>query len=484
MRFLRKTFLSGLLFAAIVAANPTAAADILSPDAEARKAAFGHPAMVARYGGKYGSRELTNYLNDIGERLATAANDSRWDFHFTILDEPNAIAFCVAGGYIYLSRTMLGLANSEAEVAAVLAHEMAHVIKRHGVRRAEMENAQRDEDIFPDAVAFQLLAREQEIEADILGVKIAAAAGYDPMAQAQFLQTIGEFSQMSNQFGLLQKRPISRETHPAISIRIAAASEAAAEAEISVQPWGPEAQNLGYDANSVDVPVNGMVRRARFLAEINNIIYGPRPMEGLAVGTTFVDARSKFTFELPPGFSFTTTGRSVIAEGPEGASLRFDLQYRGGRRSEADLADYMKRGAGRGLRFDSIEETEIGGMQAAVGTQKIRAEVPSHIYFVAVRYNRRVIFRFQFTVPDSFSETMVERIKASPESLRLLTDREARTWRPVRLEVVTVTDDTTMEALAARMRLVDHPVDWLMALNGLTPGARLQPGQKIKILAQ
>ena len=446
-------------------------------------AEFKHSAMVARYGGKYGSRELTNYLNDIGERLATAANDSRWDFHFTILDEPNAIAFAVAGGYIYLSRTMLGLANSEAEVAAVLAHEMAHVIKRHGHQRAEMENAQREEDTFPDAVAFQLLAREQEIEADILGVKIAAAAGYDPMAQAQFLQTIGEFSQMSNQFGLHQRRPRSPETHPAISIRIAAASEAAAEAEISVQPWGPEAQNLGYDANSVDVPVNGMVRRATFLAAIDNIIYGPRPTEGLATGTTFVDARSKFTFELPPGFSFTTTRRSLIAEGPEGASLRFDLQYRG-RRSGSDLADYMKRGAGRGLKFNSIEETEIGGMQAAVGIQEIRAEVPSHIYFVAVRFTRRVIFRFQFTVPDSFSETMVERIKASPKSLRLLTDREARTWRPVRLEVVTVTADTTMEALAARMRLVDQPVDWLMALNGLTLGARLQPGQKIKILAQ
>jgi predicted Zn-dependent protease len=69
-------------------------------------------------------------------------------------------------------------------------------------------------------------------------------------------------------------------------------------------------------------------------------------------------------------------------------------------------------------------------------------------------------------------------------SLRLLTNLEAKAWRPIRLKVVTVTTDTTMEALAARMRLVDHPVDWLMALNGLTPGTRLQPGQKIKILAQ
>jgi predicted Zn-dependent protease len=483
MRFLRQNLLSGLLVAAMVAANPAAAAHNLVPDAEARKAAFEHSATVARYGGQYGSQELIVYLNEIGGRLATAANDSRWDFHFTILDEPDAIAFAVAGGYIYLSRTMLGLANSEAEIAAVLAHEMAHVIERHAVRRAEMENDQRRDGTFPDAVAFQLLAQQQEIDADILGVQIAAAAGYDPMAQAQFLQTIGEFSQLTNQVGLIERRPSNPETHPSISIRIAAASEAATEAEISVQPWGPEAQNLGYDATPVAVPVNGMVRRDTFLAAIDNIIYGPRPTEGLAVGTTFVDARSKFTFELPPGFSFTSTGRALLAKGPEGASLRFDLQYRWWR-SESDMADYMKYGAGRGLRFETIEQTEIGGMQAAVGTMQIRAAVPSHIYFVAVRFTRRVIFRFQFTIPDSFSQTMVERIKASPESLRLLTDREAQTWRPVRLEVVTVTADTTMEALAARMRLVDQPVDWLMALNGLLPGTTLRPGQKIKILAQ
>jgi predicted Zn-dependent protease len=144
----------------------------------------------------------------------------------------------------------------------------------------------------------------------------------------------------------------------------------------------------------------------------------------------------------------------------------------------------MKYGAGQGFRFDTVEQIEIDGMKAAMGTIEIRAEVPSHIYFFAVRFNRRQIFRFQVVVPDSFSETMVKRIKESPMSLRLLTNLEAKAWRPIRLKVVTVTTDTTMEALAARMRLVDHPVDWLMALNGLTPGTRLQPGQKIKILAQ
>ncbi|MBT5860817.1 MAG: M48 family metalloprotease, partial [Alphaproteobacteria bacterium] len=396
---------------------------------------------------------------------------------------PNAVAFAVAGGYIYVSRTMLGLANSEAEIAAVLAHEMAHVIERHSVRRAEMENAQRQAKTFPDAAAFQILAREQEIEADILGVKIIAAAGYDPMAQARFLQTIGEFSQLSNQVGLIEGRSNDPESHPTIAIRIAAASEAAAEAEISIQPWGAEGQTLGYDAAPLAVPGTGMVRRATFLAAIDNIIYGPRPSEGLALGTTYVDATSKFTFELPPGFSFKKTGRAVLALGPEGASLRFDLQHRWWR-SGSDMAQYMRYGAGRGLRFDTIEATEIGGMEAAVGIMEIPAAVPSHIYFVAVRFTQRTIFRFQFTVPDSFSESMVERIAASPASLRMLTDREAQTWNPVRLEVVTVTADTTMEALAARMRLVDQPVDWLMALNGLAPRARLQPGQRIKILAQ
>ena len=481
MRFLQPTLLSALLVAALVSTN-LAAADTLTHEEEARKAALEHPAVVAQYGGQYGGRELNVYLNEIGERLAIAANDRRWDFHFTILDNPAAIAFAVAGGYVYLSRTMLGLANSEAELAAVLAHEMAHIIERHGFLRTKMEIAQREAGTFPDAVAFQFLAQEQEIEADILGVKIAAAAGYDPMAQARFLQTIKDFSKLTNQVGLIEPRPGDPETHPEITIRIAAASEAAIEAVISRQPWEAETI-LGYDEASVSVSVSGMVRRATFLAAIDNIVYGPRPTEGMALGTTFIDARSKFTFELPPGFSFKKTGRSLLAEGPDGANLRFDLRTRWWR-SESDMANYMKYGAGQGFRFDTVEQIEIDGMKAAMGTIEIRAEVPSHIYFFAVRFNRRQIFRFQVVVPDSFSETMVKRIKESPMSLRLLTNLEAKAWRPIRLKVVTVTTDTTMEALAARMRLVDHPVDWLMALNGLTPGTRLQPGQKIKILAQ
>ena len=483
MRSVRSTFSLGLLVAAALAAIPALAQQIPSAAVEARRAALDHPTVVARYGGLYGDFELNGYVNEIGERLAMAADDSRWNFHFTILDDPDAIAFAVAGGYIYVSRTMLGLANSEAEIAAVLAHEMAHVIERHAAERGMMENEQRAAGTFPDAAAFQILARDQEIKADIIGVRIIAAAGYDPMAQARFLETIGEFSQLSNQVGLIERRPDDRTSHPTIVARIAAASAAASEAEISVQPWGADVRNLGYDAAPVAVPVDGMVRRETYLAAIDNIVYGPRPTEGLAVGNTFVDATSKFTFDLPPGFSFTKVGRAVLAEGPEGASMRFDLQYRWWR-SESSVTDYLRYGAGRGLRFDSIETLQIGGMPAAVGKMSISAGVPSHIYFVAIRYSRRTIFRFQFTVPESFSDTMLERIARSPASLRILTDREVQTWKPLHLKVVTATADTTMEALAARMRLVDQPVDWLMALNGLAPGSSIRPGQRIKILAQ
>ena len=483
MKTLWSNFSVGLLVAATLAGVPAAAAEIPTAAAEARKAASEHLTVVARYGGQYGNRDLMEYVNEIGQRLAMAADDSRWNFHFTILDDPDAIAFAVAGGYIYVSRTMLGLANSEAEVAAVLAHEMAHVIERHAAERWVMENEQRAARTFPDAAAFQILARDQEIQADIIGVRIIAAAGYDPMAQARFLETIGEFSQLSNQVGLIERRPDDPRSHPTIAARIAAASAAAGEAEISVQPWGADARNLGYDAAPVAVPVDGMVRRETYLAAIDNIVYGPRPTEGLAVGNTFVDATSKFTFDLPAGFRFTRVGRAVLAEGPEGASLRFDLQYRWWR-SERGMADYLRYGAGRGLRFDSIETLEIDGMEAAVGKMSISTAVPSHIYFVAIRYSRRTIFRFQFTVPDSFSDTMLDRIARSPASLRILTDREVQTWKPLHLKIVTLNADTTMEALAARMRLVDQPVDWLMALNGLAPGSSIRPGQKIKILAQ
>ena len=207
-------------------------------------------------------------------------------------------------------------------------------------------------------------------------------------------------------------------------------------------------------------------------------------MEGLAVGRTYVDAGTGFTFDLSPGFRFTRVGRTLLAEGPGGATFQFDVQFRWWR-SDRPMDEYLKFNVGRSLEFESIEKIEIDGKEAAVAIAPVKSSSgPSHVYLAMIRYSRRTVLRFQFIVPDTFSETMAERVEHSPLSLRTLSDTEARTWLPMRLKVVTVTEETTLESLATRMRLVNDPLLWLLALNGLPPRTALVPGQQLKILAQ
>ncbi len=484
MRFGRSHVLVGVLFAAIAATSPAAAAELLTPAQEVRAAILEHPRILARFGGLYGDRELAAYVDEVGGRLAAAADDSRWKFHFVVIDNPGAVAFALAGGYVYISRTMIALANSEAEFAAVLAHEMSHIIQRHSSQREQVERQQKEKGTFPDAGALAELTRDQEFEADAYGVKILAAAGYDPMAQARFLQVVGDFTHLSNQVGLVANRPNEPDSHPSVVERIEKASAAATAVEIEYTPWIDGNILPGYDATPILVPESGLNRRETYMAAIDNIVFGPRPTEGLAVGLTFVDAATGFTFDLPPGFQFTRVDRTYFADGPGGASFRFDAQFRWWR-SDRPMDEYLKRNVGRSLELDSVENIEINGMDAAIATGPIKSSAgPSHIYLAMVRFSKRTVLRFQIIVPDSFSETMVQRIQHAPFSLRILSDTEARTWAPLRLQVVTVNEDTTLESLAARMRLVDDPLQWLLAMNGLPPRTELAVGQKIKILAQ
>ena len=164
-----------------------------------------HPKILARFGGAYDDPALTAYVAEIGQALAAKSEMPRLDFRFTILNTPVVNAFALPGGYIYLSRGLLALADSEAELAGVLAHEIGHVTARHAARRfsrhvlanfgAELldlvtiggmaEAARAEADAY-----IQGYTRDQEFEADSLGLRYLRAAGYDAGAAPRFLNKL------------------------------------------------------------------------------------------------------------------------------------------------------------------------------------------------------------------------------------------------------------------------------------------------------
>ena len=440
-----------------------------------------HPRILQRFGGEYPNVPLRLYVADVGARLVRTLPSTPYDFLFTLLDAPDAYAFAMPGGYVYVTRQMVALANTEAELAAVLAHEIAHVVSRHARQRQAMQDDLRGGPAAENIEAMHRFTRDQEFDADALSIQLLADAGYDPMAQARFLATIGAQQELEQRAG--SPRPRDAASHPAIEARVIRATEAARAVTKAVQAKVDATDGLlaGY----LPLAAREVVwdeGRDKYLGMIDGLVYGRRPNEGMVVGNTYIDTYSRYTFTLPAGFHFTGTGRTITARGPNGASMRFDSQLLRSPQTEP-LTTYLSRSISGGFTLEMLEEGTIGGMSAAFARASLRGSGgrPAIVQFTAIRVTPTTYFRFQFYLPEA-SPTMAEQSWQSPASLRRLSPEEAAAVQPMRVRVLTAEPETEIEGFAAQMRALDHPLEWLMMLNHLAPGADPAAGSKFKIV--
>ena len=190
--------------------------------------------------------DLQTYVNSVGRYLASYSDRPDLPWTFGVLDTPDLNAFAVPGGYVFVTSGLLANLNSEAELAAVLAHEIAHITERHQLRQLERDNSMNFMSNLASAVVTyqdhrkpgagsdryvnrqiadsvlnagqQLftkgLSREDELAADTLGIRLAARAGYDPYALAVVMQKLESMQGDSNALSLLLA------THPAPADRL------------------------------------------------------------------------------------------------------------------------------------------------------------------------------------------------------------------------------------------------------------------------
>ncbi len=174
------------------ALEPTSSVEGLK--AEVEGAAERHPGIVMSRGGEYPNTDVGNYVAAIGRHLIEGTG--RYDdfvFHFTILRSRSPFAFSIAGGYVYLSVGILSLASCEAEIAAVMAHELGHVLLHHGSKFGEAYLHLKQGTLQEMRAALEEVREEQEREADEFSIKMLVDAGYDPRAQASFYQSLVHF---------------------------------------------------------------------------------------------------------------------------------------------------------------------------------------------------------------------------------------------------------------------------------------------------
>ncbi len=437
--------------------------DGVTPATEARDSALAHAGVVTQSGGPYGDPRIGSYIAAIGERIrAVAGPDAdKFQFTFTILDSPGVIAFAQPGGYIYLSRGLLALASNEAEIAAVVAHEMAHVLLRHGAYRQQLQRSMAGRTPGEIAGATNRLTRAQELQADERSVALLAAAGYDPNTQERFLLTVEAQIAFEIEVGMRGPRDGIIPEQPAIAERVARVRQAVAA--------------LGTDGTR-DAWREG---RSDHLAVIEGMVFGYRPSQGMITDTRYVDTITRISFDAPPGYRFRNIA-NLVAKNQIGATLRVDVQRA---RAETEMTDYLRAVVSPSTTFQTIESITIGGFKAAFAEATTSAARPESYVLAAVRLGTDRVMRFHFAQEEAFTAAEVEQIKGTLATFRRLTVQEAAAWQPMRLHVLTLGADATPETLAPQM---DTPrgVDWLMHLNRLAPGARLHAGDLIKFVQE
>lgn len=476
--------LAALLFASMpgCTVNPaTGNRDFTPFMGAAQEAAIGaeeHPKLLAAFGGAYDERaSLAAYVDGIGKRLLAVTETPGAKFTFTIVNSDVVNAFALPGGYVYISRGLMALANNEAELAGVMAHEIGHVTARHAAQRynrtvfaqlgaavlgvAVGNRAVADIANLGAAVYVQGYSRDQEFEADQLGIRYLARAGYDPGAMADFLSTLGDDSALAAKIAGNEERPAELSlfaSHPRTVERVSRAAEAA------------RSRQSGDRRLAAD----------EFLLALDQTLFGDDPEQGLRRGREFLHPSLDFRFKAPPGFALRNTPKAVIIRNPNGSVAIFDGDKLG---RNLDMRRYLTDVWLGGTHLRDLEAITINGMEAATGIGRIRTrDGPRDLRAVAVRFSGDTLYRFLILTPPKVTAQMSEGLRRMTYSLRPLTAREIENARPQRILIHRVEAGESVESLAAAMPFESFKTERLRVLNGLAPGEALQPGRLIKLI--
>ena len=477
-------------FAAVLAVVPTpgpARANFLtdffmSENQEKQIAEQEHPKILEAFGGEYDDPALARYVGSIASFLGRTSERPDIAYRITILNSPVVNAFALPAGYLYVTRGLLALADNEAELAGVIAHEIGHVTARHPAQRySRTVMAQsavgilgvltRNSELagLADAAApavfgvLQGFSHEQEHEADQLGVVTMSRAGYDPRAMSSFL---GKLQAKDKLEAAIADRPDNSgqlnlfATHPRTLDRVQRTVQAASGRQVR----------------------DPMTERQLYLGKIDGLLYGDDPAQGFVRGRLFAHPKLGIRFEVPPDFQLLNGQKQVIARGPEGATIQFDMAPG---RPPMGPADYMTNVWAKEQPLREVERITVNGFPAATATlRKESQQGPVDLRLLTIQTARKTINRFLFVTPARLTKRFENELRRTTYSFRRLSKAERRRLKPYRLSIATARSGDTAKRLAARTPFPDHRLARFRVLNGLDEGAEPRTGEPVKLVVE
>ncbi len=478
---IRWTALAGLATLGVMtlggcSVNPATGKPQVMLISEAQEIAIGREAdpEIRASMGEYDDPELQEYVASLGQELAAKSERAHLEWHFAVLDDPLVNAFALPGGYVYITRGILAHFNSEAELAAVLGHEIGHVVARHGANQMSKQqlagiglavgsialdpgNRTGLADLAGQGMqlAFLKFGRDDERQADNLGLRYIDRVGYDPRPMANVFQTLGRVSSAAG----APAGPNWFSTHPAPENRI---------------------ELLNSAMQRMDGDFNGRpVRRNEYLTRLGGLTFGENPREGFFEENVFYHPDLGFQLTFPAGWKTQNSRSAVAATSPEKDAVMMMTLEDAESLEAAEEKFFTDTKAKRGRRF----ETGIRGLQS-LGTYfevDLKDQQPSRRILGQVSFidHDQRIYRLLAYGKDEDYRNHDRTLENAVGSFRRLTDKKILSVQPAKMKLVRLDRAMTLEEFDERYpSTVD--LKQLAILNSAEADTRFERGDYVK----
>lgn len=467
-----------LAAAAACATNPATGQRQINFMSEAQEIQVGqqNDPEIRKEMGVYDDRALIEYVTSVGAKMAALSERPNLPWHFTVVDQPAINAFAVPGGYIYFTRGILPFLNNEAEMAGVMGHEIGHITARHSAQQytRSMEanigltalsifvpQARPFGDLGSQALGVMFLkyGRDDESQADQLGVRYTSRAGWDPGGIASMLNTLARLDEASG-----QRRGVPNwlSTHPASADRVVAVQGAIQQAKAGGETF--------------------TTNRDEFLRHIDGIIYGDNPEQGIARGSTFLHPSLRFRLDFPDGWEIENSPQQVVAKlpGTEDAIMLLELVEQPNGRTIDEVAVNQMRAAG--FRQLSGAKESLNGDDAYVGTYQGNMQPFGAVTMRAAHIGHGTSYYLLAGIAKQnvFQQNEAAFLKAI-RSFRPLSASEAEGIRPNTVDIYVVRTGDTWQSIAQKSGGVIR-ASTLAIMNDYEPSSVPRVGERIKIV--
>ena len=454
------------------AVNPVSGQQDFVTMSEAQEISLGRGANadVRKQYKVYESPALQDYVDSVGQKIAQHSHRTNLRYHFTVLDTPEINAFALPGGYVYVTRGILAYLNSEAELAAVLGHEIGHVTARHSVRQASASQVANigvaiasifvpevGSSNLGNSLAGALLSgygRDHELEADRLGAEYLARTEYDPQAMIRVIGVLKNQELFDAEIARQEGRQPRRyhgvfATHP--------------DSDTRLQQAVGESSHL-----AVAQPREGYTD---FLQHMDGLVFNDSGDQGVVRNNKFLHADLGIALTFPPGWRVQNQADKLVATSPSSDAA---IQLKMDERPSGSPADYVRRMVDYNSDYP-LETLEINRLPAAIVTLPAALAGVVYLdrkaYIIECKAKSREAF-------DAYRYGMLDTVK----SFHALDQAERGQAKPLTIKLIMPRAGDTYARLAQHSPLGKGAESYLRLINGDYPRGEPTPGQYLKIV--